>query len=238
LARASRKRPLIRDRLHFYGWLKGRRNRQRLGSVEEFGRTPTLNGYPMVLPVDSRIHPTDWMVTKPVAAGRVDGSPRPPRQRNGAGSYTAQITRQLLLSKAPRPERRCRGKGSKQACRRAPTRASLRTSVQVSRTQSSTRASRMQRKRIGHSSSAALERDSRYLGSGVRHDDTDHVMKTLARSRGAAVPRQRSARLAGRASSSGRCSMSMLTSWTSAPLSRGELSGCIGRSRGRLCGLL
>jgi hypothetical protein len=39
-------------------------------SSEEFGRTPTLNGYPMVLPVDVPNTPNlTWMVTKPVAAG-------------------------------------------------------------------------------------------------------------------------------------------------------------------------
>jgi len=58
-------------------------------SSEEFGRTPTLNGYPMVLPVDVPNTPNlTWMVTKPVAAGGADRRFHRdhPRQRNGAGS--------------------------------------------------------------------------------------------------------------------------------------------------------
>jgi hypothetical protein len=44
-------------------------------SSEEFGRTPTLNGYPMVLPVDVPNTPNlTWTVTNPVAAGaQIDG---------------------------------------------------------------------------------------------------------------------------------------------------------------------
>ena len=39
-------------------------------SSEEFGRTPTMNGYPAVLPVDVPNTPNlTWTVTKPVAAG-------------------------------------------------------------------------------------------------------------------------------------------------------------------------
>jgi hypothetical protein len=49
-------------------------------SSEEFGRTPTLNGYPMVLPVDVPNTPNlTWTVTNPAAAGRRSTvSPRPP----------------------------------------------------------------------------------------------------------------------------------------------------------------
>jgi hypothetical protein len=49
-------------------------------SSEEFGRTPTSNGYPMVLPVYVPNTPNlTWMVTKPVTAGRrLTASPRPP----------------------------------------------------------------------------------------------------------------------------------------------------------------
>ena len=44
-------------------------------SSEELGRTPALNGYPMVLPVDVPNTPNlTWTVTKPVAAGaQIDG---------------------------------------------------------------------------------------------------------------------------------------------------------------------
>jgi hypothetical protein len=44
-------------------------------SSEEFGRTPTLNGYPLVLPLDVPNTPNlTWTVTKAVAAGaQIDG---------------------------------------------------------------------------------------------------------------------------------------------------------------------
>jgi len=67
-------------------------------SSEEFGRTPTLNGYPMVLPVDVPNTPNlTWMVTKPVAAGaQVDGFTATTRvSAMVQGQYTAQVTRQL-----------------------------------------------------------------------------------------------------------------------------------------------
>jgi hypothetical protein len=67
-------------------------------SSEEFGRTPTLNGYPMVLPVDIPNTPNlTWMVTKPVAAGtQIDGFTATTRvSAMVQGQYTAQVTRQL-----------------------------------------------------------------------------------------------------------------------------------------------
>jgi len=67
-------------------------------SSEEFGRTPTLNGYPMVLPVDVPNTPNlTWMVTKPVAAGaQIDGFTATTRvSAMVQGQYTAQVTRQL-----------------------------------------------------------------------------------------------------------------------------------------------
>jgi hypothetical protein len=67
-------------------------------SSEEFGRTPTLNGYPMVLPVDVPNTPNlTWMVTKPVAAGaQLDGFTATTRvSAMVQGQYTAQVTRQL-----------------------------------------------------------------------------------------------------------------------------------------------
>jgi hypothetical protein len=67
-------------------------------SSEEFGRTPTLNGYPLVLPVDVPNTPNlTWMVTKPVAAGaQIDGFTATTRvSAMVQGEYTAQVTRQL-----------------------------------------------------------------------------------------------------------------------------------------------
>ena len=67
-------------------------------SSEEFGRTPTLNGSPLVLPVDVPNTPNlTWMVTKPVAAGtQIDGFTATTRvSAMVQGEYTAQVTRQL-----------------------------------------------------------------------------------------------------------------------------------------------
>jgi hypothetical protein len=67
-------------------------------SSEEFGRTPTLNGYPMVLPVDVPNTPNlTWTVTKPVTAGaQIDGFTATTRASAMVQSqYTAQVTRQL-----------------------------------------------------------------------------------------------------------------------------------------------
>jgi hypothetical protein len=66
-------------------------------SSEQFGRTPTLNGYPLVLPVDVPGTPNlTWTVTKPVAAGaQIDGFTATTRVSTMVeGEYTAQITRQ------------------------------------------------------------------------------------------------------------------------------------------------
>jgi hypothetical protein len=67
-------------------------------SSEEFGRTPTWNGYPMVLPVDVPNTPNlTWTVTKPLAAGaQIDGFTATTRVSTMVqGEYTAQVTRQL-----------------------------------------------------------------------------------------------------------------------------------------------
>ena len=67
-------------------------------SSEEFGRTPTLNGYPMVLPVDVPNTPNlTWTVTKPVAGGTtIDGFSATTRVGKVVqGEYTAEVTRQL-----------------------------------------------------------------------------------------------------------------------------------------------
>jgi hypothetical protein len=66
-------------------------------SSEEFGRTPTMNGYPLVLPLDVPNTPNlTWTVTKPVAAGaEVDGFTATTRVSTMVqGQYTAQVTRQ------------------------------------------------------------------------------------------------------------------------------------------------
>jgi hypothetical protein len=67
-------------------------------SSEEFGRTPTLNGYPMVLPLDVPNTPNlTWTVTKPIDAGtQIDGFTATTRVSTMVqGQYTAQVTRQL-----------------------------------------------------------------------------------------------------------------------------------------------
>jgi hypothetical protein len=66
-------------------------------SSEEFGRRPTWNGYPLVLPVDVPGTPNlTWTVTKPVAAGaQIDGFTATTRVSGMVeGEYTAQVTRQ------------------------------------------------------------------------------------------------------------------------------------------------
>jgi hypothetical protein len=68
-------------------------------SSEQFGRTPTRNGYPLVLPVDIPETPNlTWTVTKPVAAGaQIDGFTATTRVSAMAeGEYTAQVTRHSL----------------------------------------------------------------------------------------------------------------------------------------------
>lgn len=67
-------------------------------SSEEFGRTPTMNGYPAVLPVDVPNTPNlTWTVTKPVAAGaQLDGFTATTRVAGMVkGEYSAQLTQQL-----------------------------------------------------------------------------------------------------------------------------------------------
>ena len=67
-------------------------------SSEEFGRTPTWNGYPVVLPLDVPYTPNlTWTVTKPVAGGtQIDGFTATTRVSTMVqGQYAAQVTRQL-----------------------------------------------------------------------------------------------------------------------------------------------
>jgi len=66
-------------------------------SSEESGRTPAMNGYPLVLPLDVPNTPNlTWTVTKPVAAGvQIDGFTATTRVTTMVqGQYTAQLTRQ------------------------------------------------------------------------------------------------------------------------------------------------
>ncbi len=66
-------------------------------SSEESGRTPTMNGYPLVLPLDVPNTPNlTWTVTKMVAAGvEVDGFTATTRVSTMVqGQYTAQVTHQ------------------------------------------------------------------------------------------------------------------------------------------------
>jgi hypothetical protein len=66
-------------------------------SSEEFGRTPTSNGYPMVLPLDVPNTPNlTWTVTKPVADGsQIDGFTATTHVSEVVqGEYSAQATRQ------------------------------------------------------------------------------------------------------------------------------------------------
>ncbi len=67
-------------------------------SSEESGRTPMLNGYPLVLPVDVPNTPNlTWAVTQPVAAGtQIEGFTATTHVNTIVqGEYTAQVTRAL-----------------------------------------------------------------------------------------------------------------------------------------------
>jgi hypothetical protein len=66
-------------------------------SSETSGRTPSLNGYPLVLPVDVPNTPNlTWTVTKSVAAGgEIDGFTATTRVAAMVqGEYSAEVTRQ------------------------------------------------------------------------------------------------------------------------------------------------
>ena len=65
-------------------------------SSEEFGRTPSLNGYPLVLPLDVPNTPNlTWTVTAPITAGTViDGFTATTHVGSTVqGEYSAQVTR-------------------------------------------------------------------------------------------------------------------------------------------------
>lgn len=84
---------------NFYGFVEGSAKAPAgwTFSSEEFGRTPTANGYPLVLPLDVPNTPNlTWTASKPVAAGtRIDGFAATTRvQTMVPGEYAAQVTRQ------------------------------------------------------------------------------------------------------------------------------------------------
>ena len=75
---------------------------------ENSGRTPMLNGYPLVLPVDVPNTPNlTWTVTKPVAAGaRIEGFTATTRVGTMVqGEYGHSRRTSLPPSEAPRPKR-------------------------------------------------------------------------------------------------------------------------------------
>jgi hypothetical protein len=76
-------------------------------SSEQFGRTPSLDGYPVVLPVDIPNTPNlTWTVTKPLAGGaQIDGFAATTRMSGIVqGEYSAQVTRQLPAIKGAAAE--------------------------------------------------------------------------------------------------------------------------------------
>ena len=76
-------------------------------SSEASGRTPELNGYPLVLPVDVPNTPNlTWTVTKPLAGGaQIDGFAATTRMSGIVqGEYSAQVTRQLPAIKGAAAE--------------------------------------------------------------------------------------------------------------------------------------
>jgi hypothetical protein len=85
---------------NFYGMVDGSAKSPAgwESSSEEFGRTPTWNGYPVVLPLDVPNTPNlTWTVTKPVAGGtQIEGFTATTRVGTMVqGQYAAQVTRQL-----------------------------------------------------------------------------------------------------------------------------------------------
>jgi hypothetical protein len=65
-------------------------------SSDEYGRTPTWNGYPAVLPVDiPGLNNLTWTAKRPVAGGTmIDGFSATTRATGTTqGEYTAQVTR-------------------------------------------------------------------------------------------------------------------------------------------------
>lgn len=85
---------------NFYGLVDGSAKSPAGWEVtsEDYGRTPFLNGYPVVAPVDIAGTPNlTWTVTKLVAGGaQVDGFQATTRMSGTVmGQYTGQVTRQI-----------------------------------------------------------------------------------------------------------------------------------------------
>ncbi len=83
---------------NFYGLVEGSAKSPAgwAFSSEQSGRTPMLNGYPMVSPVDVPNTPNlTWTVTRPVAAGsEIDGFTATTRVSTVVqGQYSAEVTR-------------------------------------------------------------------------------------------------------------------------------------------------
>jgi hypothetical protein len=75
-------------------------------SSEQFGRTPAVNGYPLVLPVDvPGTSNLTWTVTKPVAPGaQIDGFTATTRVSGMVeGEYAGQVTRESPPIKGAAP---------------------------------------------------------------------------------------------------------------------------------------
>ena len=92
---------------NFYGLVEGSAKSPAGWEVsfEDYGRTPFLNGYPVVAPVDIAGTPNiTWTVTQPVAGGaQIDGFQATTRMAGTVmGQYTAQVTRQIpVIQGAP-----------------------------------------------------------------------------------------------------------------------------------------
>ena len=87
---------------NFYGLIEGSQTSPAgwTFSSEQSGRTPMLNGYPMVLPVDVPNTPNlTWTVTRTVAAGsEIDGFTARTRVSTIVeGQYSAEVTRLALV---------------------------------------------------------------------------------------------------------------------------------------------
>jgi len=83
-------------------------------SSDEYGRTPTWNGYPAVMPVDiPGLNNLTWTAKRPIAGGAtIDGFTATTRSTGTTeGEYTAQVTRsasgksskQAIIGQLPTP---------------------------------------------------------------------------------------------------------------------------------------
>ncbi len=89
---------------NFYGLVEGSAKSPAgwTFSSEEFGRTPTLNGYPLVLPVDVPNTPNlTWTPSGPVTPGTpIEGFAATTKATTATeGEYSAQVTREATAVK-------------------------------------------------------------------------------------------------------------------------------------------